>query len=144
MKILHEQNILPLDSVEDSLLKYMVIAARHKGRWVVVRLKGQETWCFPGGHREEGETMDEAAHRELFEETGAVNYNLHPLSVYGVDHGDHMSWGSIYTADINTFSPLPEEYEIEELAMVDEFPLDNARFPDIMPVLMDYLNKISI
>jgi 8-oxo-dGTP pyrophosphatase MutT (NUDIX family) len=28
------------------------------------------TWCFPGGHREQGETSDETARREVEEETG--------------------------------------------------------------------------
>ena len=67
-----------MNAVEDSQLKYMVIAGRHKGQWVIVRLKGQKTWCFAGGHREEGETMEEAARRELFEETGAVDFDLTP------------------------------------------------------------------
>jgi len=139
MKVLHPHNIKPLGSVEDSLLEYMVIAARHAGRWVIVRLKGRQDWCFPGGHREPGETMDQASHRELYEETGAREYSLEPLAVYGVDHGGSLSWGSIYRAEIRSFDPLPEDYEIEELALVDRFPLDNARFPHIMPELMRYL-----
>jgi len=141
MKILHQNNIKPLGSVEDSLLKYMVIAARYKGRWVIVRLKDRQDWCFPGGHREEGETMDEASRRELFEETGAREYTLKPLAVYGVDHGDTISWGSIYLAEIHRFDPLPEDFEIEEVAFVDEFPLENTRFPGIMPELMRYLEQ---
>lgn len=131
--------IKPLGSVADSELEYMVIAARHRGDWVIVRLKGREDWCFPGGHREEGETMDEASHRELKEETGAREYTLAPLALYGVDQGSRISWGSIYTAEIHSFDPLPEEFEIAELAFRARFPLDNSRFPGIMPGLMEYL-----
>lgn len=128
-------------TTDDSLLEYMVVGARSKGKWVIVRLRGRTDWCFPGGHREAGETMDEAAHRELYEETGAKDYSLSRIAQYSVDHGDRISWGSIYEAEIKEFDPLPPEFEIEEIDFVDDFPMDNTRFPGIMPGLMDWLNK---
>ena len=135
-------SIVPDGTTEDSLLEYMVIAARHKGQWVIVRLKGRRDWCFAGGHREEGETMDEAARRELFEETGATSYrNLERIGQYSVDHGDRISWGTVYRAEIDAFGPLPEEFEIAERRFVDHFPLDNTRFPGIMPGLMEWLER---
>lgn len=133
-------SIVPDETTKDSLLEYMVIAARHKNQWVIVRLKDRSDWCFPGGHREEGETMDEAARRELFEETGATRYEgLERIAQYSVDHGDRISWGTIYHADIIDFGPLPEEFEIAEIGFVNTFPLDNSRFPGIQPGLMEWL-----
>ena len=137
-------SIVPDGTTEDSLLEYMVIGARHKDKWVIVRLKGRRDWCFPGGHREEGETMDEAAHRELFEETGAIKYSLNRIAQYSVDHGNRISWGSVYEAEISTFGELPPEYEIEEVALVEKFPLDNTRFPGIMPGLMTWLGQRTL
>ena len=134
-------SIVPDGTTDDSLLEYMVIGARHKGRWVIVRLKGRTDWCFPGGHREEGETMDFAAHRELYEETGARKYSLSRIGQFSVDNGDSMSWGSIYHSEIEEFDKLPEEYEIEEIAFVDDFPVNNSRFPAIMPGLLEWLKK---
>jgi ADP-ribose pyrophosphatase YjhB (NUDIX family) len=37
---------------------------------ILVRKVGEEDWFFPGGGVEEGETVEEAAHRELTEEVG--------------------------------------------------------------------------
>lgn len=40
-------------------------------------------YCLPGGKLEKGETLKDAALRELFEETNIVTYrdNLHPLNI---------------------------------------------------------------
>ena len=134
-------SIVPEGTAEDALLEYMVIAPRHKGKWVIVRLKGNTDWGFPGGHREEGETIDEATHRELYEETGATNYTLSRIGDFSVDNGDRMSWGAIYHSEIQEFDPLPVEYEIEEVAFVTTFPVDNTRFPGIMPGLLAWLEE---
>lgn len=142
MSKLDLHSIVPDETTDDSLLEYMVIAARNRGKWVIVRLKGRSDWCFPGGHREEGETMDEAARRELVEETGALTWKgLERIAQYSVDHGERISWGTVYSCEITEFGPLPEEFEIEEVDLVDEFPLDNTRFPGIMPGLMKWLNR---
>jgi 8-oxo-dGTP diphosphatase len=116
--------------------------------WVCVRLKGREDWCFPGGRRELGETIEENARRELHEETGALKFSMKYLGIYGVDHRrlvngreirEKISWGGFFTAEIQNFGPIPESFEIAERREFEEFPLDSARFPHMMPGMMDWL-----
>ena len=60
------------DLVDDALLKYAVIIAKYQGKWVFCRHRERDTLEAPGGHREPGETILEAARRELAEETGRI------------------------------------------------------------------------
>ena len=53
------------DTVDDSLLKFAVIVANYRGKWVFCKHKERDTYECPGGHREQGETILETAKREL-------------------------------------------------------------------------------
>ena len=60
------------NEVPDDKLQIAVIAARYQDKWVFCRHKQRVTWEMPGGHKEQGETTEGAAKRELWEETGAT------------------------------------------------------------------------
>ena len=72
------------DKVNDALLKFAVIIARSNGKWVFCKHKDRNTYEIPGGHREPGEDIMETARRELYEETGALEFTLKPAFVYSV------------------------------------------------------------
>ena len=56
-----------------------------KGNKVLMGLRkgahGSGSWCFPGGHQDFGETMEECAKRELREETGINAKKLKLISI---------------------------------------------------------------
>ncbi|MGN0181786.1 MAG: NUDIX domain-containing protein [Candidatus Ornithomonoglobus sp.] len=116
------------ETIDDEKLKYAVIAARHNGKWVFCKHKRRDTYEIPGGHRELGEAILDAARRELYEETGAAEYNITPVCVYKVD-----DYGMLYYSEIQSFDELPD-FEIERIYLSDELP-DNLTYPDIQPAL---------
>lgn len=128
------------DEVEDSLLKFAVIAARSGGKWVFCRHRGRTTLEIPGGHREPGESVDQTAARELREETGAKTFTLRPVCVYSVVRDDAAeSFGGLYAAEISSFGALHSE--IEEIFLLEEPPEGNWTYPEIQPRLVEEVRR---
>lgn len=125
------------DAVEDSLLKFAVILARSGGKWVFCKHKDRTTLEVPGGHREAGEPVDEAAVRELREETGAADFTIRPICVYSVVRSDgEESFGGLYAAEISAFEEELHS-EIEKIVLLDQPPEDNWTYPGIQPKLLE-------
>lgn len=114
---------------EDGSVMYAVIVSRYNGKWVLCRHKDRDTWEIPGGHREPEETPEQAARRELWEETGAREADVYPVCFYS-----YNKVGMLYYADIHTLDPLPEDSEIGEIRLFDVLP-DGLTYPHIQPHL---------
>ncbi len=121
-------------SIDDELLKFAVIVSKHNGKWVFCKHKNRNTYECPGGHREENESILETAKRELWEETGAINYHLEPVCVYSVEKDEEESFGMLYFADIFEFENLPA-LEIERIEFFDNLPAEWT-YPLIQPLLL--------
>lgn len=121
---------LNADDVADKEFKIAVIVAKYNGELVLCKHKERETWELPGGHREEGETILEAAKRELYEETGAKIFSIKPVSAYRITR-----WAMLYYAEIEVFDELPES-EIEKISFFENLP-ENLTYPSIHTVLCD-------
>lgn len=122
--------------IEDCLLSFTVIAARFDGHWIFSRHKARTTWEIPGGRREPGERIEETARRELWEETGAEQAFLQPISVYAVTKDEETKYGMLYIAEAAQMGPLPVEFEMAETVLLDSLP-ENLTYPDIVPRLFE-------
>ncbi|MFG6393446.1 MAG: NUDIX domain-containing protein [Lachnospiraceae bacterium] len=126
------------DSAEDALLKFAVIIAKSDGKWVFCKRRERDTYEIPGGHREAGEDIFETAKRELYEETGAVVYNIEPVCVYSVTAEDNFdgkeTFGMLYFAEIKEFEKELHN-EIEKIVLMEDLT-DNWTYPGIQPELV--------
>lgn len=127
------------EAVDDELLKFAVIIAKTDGKYVFCKHKDRSTLEIPGGHREAGEAILDAAKRELYEETGALDYAMSPICVYSVIHKDNFdgqeSFGMLYYADIKLFENELHS-EIEKIIITDKLPKEWT-YPHIQPKLME-------
>lgn len=129
------------ESTADVFLQYVVIASRYQNKWVFCKHKQRDTFEMPGGHIEAGESSLAAAKRELFEETGAVQFEMKPICVYSVQgrnaviDNEKATFGMLYFAEITAFEKLPD-FEMERIELFNTLPT-SLTYPTIHPKLME-------
>jgi len=123
--------------IDEDKMAYAVIAAQYEGQWVFVRQKTKTTWEIPGGRKEQEESILQTARRELYEETGALDFELREICDYSVTR-DETRFGRLFYADIRVLGELPKS-EIEEIILQDSFPHELS-YPEIQPVLLRHVN----
>lgn len=129
----------PLGFLKD--YRYVAIFSRMDGKWLYTRAQNRDGWETAGGHIEPGETPLEAAKRELWAETGALEYEIHPMFDYSAHGPDGFACTQVFYADITALGPLPEDFEMAEVGLYDTYP-DTLRLPEILPVLYRKMNKL--
>lgn len=135
--------------VDDKLLKFAVIISKHNGQWVFCKHKDRDTYEIPGGHRELNEEITETAKRELYEETGALQFKIAPVCVYSVvgknrvNQTGEETYGMLFFADIQTFESELHS-EMESVSFFDVLPTEWT-YPLIQPLLIqEYLRRTKI
>lgn len=79
-----------------------VIISNSYGQVLMLHRTDNDSWCFPGGAIELGEKVEEAAVREVYEETGLI---IDHLSLFGVFSGKELYYkyphgDEVYNVDI--------------------------------------------
>lgn len=134
------------NNVDDNLLKFAVIISKSDGKWVFCKHKERNTYEIPGGHREEGEEILETAKRELYEETGAVVFDIKPICVYSVtaeyNFNGQETFGMLYFVNIKKFEDELHN-EIEKIILTDNLDIEWT-YPEIQPELLKEYKRRNI
>ena len=80
--------------------RFVVVLSRYGGKILLSRHRARTTWETQGGHIEPGETPLEAAKRELYEESGAVRFQIEPAFDYWAGEGENGAGGVVFLAEI--------------------------------------------
>lgn len=126
-----EVKIFDLGYCKNEELTRVVCVSKYKDKYVFSYNKKRNGWEIPGGHIEEGETWEEAAKREMYEETGAIKINIDPICVYKIS-----TFGLLCYCEILELEELPKESEIEKIMFSDSLP-DNLTFPESFKIYFE-------
>jgi len=123
---------------------YADVIAFHDGKWLLSKHKDRTTWETQGGHIEPGETPLDAAKRELYEESGAIEFDIEPLCDYmvkGKFNGVNIDGNSqVFFAKVHSLTEIPHHSEMEKICLFDSLP-DNLTYAElydeIFPVILE-------
>ncbi|CAM3768537.1 RNA deprotection pyrophosphohydrolase [Mesobacillus zeae] len=129
---------------------HVLVICRSGGNWLFTA-HSERGLEFPGGKKEKGETPEEAAVREVREETGAIVKELKFIAEYEVTGPSGNFVKRVFYADINEFLPQSHYFETKGpvFAKVD---LLKERFgaeysfimkDDVMKWVLEYLGETS-
>ena len=135
-------HVYPADALKT--YKYVVILSAYNGTLLLSRHRDRTTWETQGGHIEAGESPLDAAKRELFEESGAVDFDI----TYGFDYraGDDDGYadGAVFLARIRTCGSIPDS-EMAEVRTFDALPPDEMlTYPGITPILYRHAKEANL
>ena len=124
-----------LGHCKDSELTRVICVCKYKDDYVFSYNKKRNGWEIPGGHIEEGETWEEAAKREMYEETGATKIKVEPISIYKIS-----DYGILCFCEIIEIGELPKEYEMEKILFSKTLPKD-LTFPESSTLFFEEVKK---
>ena len=119
-----EVKLYDLGYCDESEYTRVVCVCRYHGKYVFCYNKKRNGWEIPGGHIESGETWQEAAKREMYEETGATKIEVTPVSVYKIS-----TFALLCFCEILEMEKLSEDYEMSKIMFSDDLP-DNLTYLD--------------
>jgi 8-oxo-dGTP diphosphatase len=79
--------------------EHVLVICRYDDKWLLTDHK-ERGWEFPGGKKEPNETLEQAATREVFEETGGIVASLYPIGEYEVTCGTSCFIKTVYYGTI--------------------------------------------
>jgi 8-oxo-dGTP diphosphatase len=125
----------------DQESNHVLIICRYQNKWLLTQHKkrGLE---FPGGKRETGESLEEAAIRETYEETGGVIKEPVFVGEYKVYDGPPFV-KTIFFAEVEELVLKPDYLETDGYKLWEGEPADMQTHPEFSFIMKDKVVELA-
>jgi 8-oxo-dGTP diphosphatase len=106
---------------------HVFVICKYENNWLLTNHKTRG-WEFPGGKVEQGESLEDAAYREVWEETGASIEKLAPLGSYKVTDSTGFFIKKVFFGIINGLEKKASYLETNGPVLIREEELLKERF----------------
>ena len=113
-----DEPIVPEDD-GDIPLTFSVVVVEYVGRILLLFNPNRQQWEIPGGGIEDEEHPDDAARREVFEETSQIIHMLQHKGVFKIHlrSDGRYEYGALYTGTIGEIAPFTPNDESERILL---------------------------
>lgn len=126
-----------------TVIKHVLILSRYKNGWVLTKHK-KRGFEFPGGKVECGETLEEAATREVFEETGGVLNKLIKIGHYEVHNNGESFVKAIFYGEIKELIRKEDFLETDGPVFIDDPHLSDRLSDEYSFIMKDAVVEKSL
>lgn len=109
------------------VINHVLIICQIKDKWLLTNHKSRGLE-FPGGKVEKGESLEEAAKREVWEETGAILKELTALGTYKVFDAKGSFSKKVFLGVVDHIERTKNYLETDGPVLIDEHQLHKERY----------------
>jgi 8-oxo-dGTP diphosphatase len=123
----HKVQLIFEPSTFSEKVDHVFVICKYENNWLLTNHKTRG-WEFPGGKVEKGESPEDAAHREVWEETGASIEKLTPIGSYKVTDSTGFFIKKVFLGIINGLEKKANYLETNGPVLIKEEELLKERF----------------